>query len=52
MNFPALFRILDEMNFSGVLGLDLETSAAAGLEDHFTALQDSLRYLEDYFQPR
>lgn len=46
VDFPALFRVLDEMNFSGVPGLDLETSAATGLEDHFVALKESLRYLE------
>jgi len=46
MDLPAILRTLDEMNFSGVFGLDLEPSAAVTVEDHFLALQETLRNLK------
>ncbi len=44
-DFPAIFRVLEEMNFSGVPGLDLEPTGAVTEEDYLTALRESLRYL-------
>lgn len=45
INFAAIFRVLKEMNFSGVPCLDLEPTAAVTVEDHFTALRETLQLL-------
>jgi sugar phosphate isomerase/epimerase len=43
IDFTAIFRVLEEINFSGEIGLDLEPTAAVTTEDQFSALQETLQ---------
>ncbi len=50
VDFHALFRTLDCMEFEGLIGLDLETAAASRqgtVEAHAGALRQSLNYLQN-----
>ena len=49
IDFPAIFSLLEEWNFNGFIGLDLETLRACTINTvaaHEEELKNSLEYLE------